>query len=140
MAPQKGLPDQFPNVIAYAATKQIMAMYGNPHTPLLPHFPNNIWSSTGSNKCLGCNNIVGSEKPPQSPKRTFDYKGSYNNLTENHDRNNSSLRKHHLGANASHASKPNAMKHVAFANSLIPNSDLQQSPTLLSSPGNLLSH
>ena len=36
---------QFPNVIGYASTQHILALYGNPRTPLLPHQPgtNSTW-------------------------------------------------------------------------------------------------
>ena len=78
---QKPPADKFPNIIGYAPTKQIMAMYGNPHTPLLPHFPTNIWSNNtgGLTRCSGCNNII-SDTNPKSPRKLLDSRGSYGNL------------------------------------------------------------
>ena len=82
--PQPKSATQFPNVIGYAPTKQILAMYGNPHTPLLPHFPSDIWSNNDNNSgsdCFGCHKHNSALLPPSSPQKYNIVKGSLSNLS-----------------------------------------------------------
>ena len=128
--------DKFPNIIGCATTKQIMAMYGNPHTPLLPHFPTNIWSNNSSGstiRCSGCNNIV-PEQNPQSPRKVLDTRGSFGNLAGS-DRS-MSLSKQRLNCTATKIINP---KTCMVGNSNTSNYDNPKSPAMVSSPGSLIS-
>ena len=126
--------DKFPNIIGCATTKQIMAMYGNPHTPLLPHFPSNIWSNNSSGstiRCSGCNNVI-PDQNPQSPRKVLDSRGSFGNLTGS-DRN-ISLSKQRLNCNAT---KIVNSKTCMVGNNNVSNYDTPKSPAMVSSPGSL---
>jgi len=113
-----------------------MAMYGNPHTPLLPHFPSNIWSNNNSGlpRCLGCSAIV-SDQIPLSPKKVAETRGSYSNLTFSDHSN--SLTKQRLRSSINNP-KNITTKHVGFANNLTQTNASPTSPATISSPGNLL--
>ena len=127
--------DKFPNIIGCATTKQIMAMYGNPHTPLLPHFPANIWSNNSSGstiRCSGCNNVI-PDQNPQSPIKALDSRGSFGNLA-GFDRN-MSLSKQRLNCTASKITNP---KTSMVGNNSVSNYDTPKSPAMVSSPGNLI--
>ena len=131
---QKPPSDKFPNIIGYAPTKQIMAMYGNPHTPLLPHFPSNMWSNyiNGTTmRCSGCNNII-SDTNPQSPRKSFDCRGSFGNL--NLADRNISLSKQRLNSCASKMATP---RSTVAGQNIASNYDTPKSPQMVSSPGNL---
>jgi hypothetical protein len=113
-----------------------MAMYGNPHTPLLPHFPSNIWSNntSGLPRCLGCSAIV-SDQHPLSPKNVVEIRGSYSNLTFSDNCN--SLTKQRLRSNINNP-KTITTKHVGFANNLTQTNASLRSPAAISSPGNFV--
>ena len=130
---QKPPSDKFPNIIGYAPTKQIMAMYGNPHTPLLPHFPSNLWSnhSGGSNmRCSGCNNLM-TDTNPQSPRIVLDSRGSFGNLNCSDRKTSQSMQR--LNFNAT---KIVTQRNTVVGKNFSSNYDTPKSPLMLSSPGN----
>ena len=98
-------------------------MYGNPRTPLLPHFSNNMWSSNCSTivRCIGCSSII-SEHVPQSPKKQIETRGSYSNLT-GPERNNL-LTKAQLSSNIK-SPKHLSIKHVGISNNGLSNYIIQ---------------
>ena len=110
-----------------------MAMYGNPHTPLLPHFPTNVWpnNSTGLPRCSGCNTLV-TDQVPISPKKSVETRGSYSNLTLSDHSN--SLNKQRFRLNISNP-KNITPKQVGFKNNLSQNYESPKSPTMVSPPG-----
>ena len=129
----KNATDQFPNVICYAPTKQILAMYGNPHTPLLPQFPNNIWSSNTSTpvRCSGCGHII-PEELPQSPTKKIEAKGSYNITSSDCNILSENLQ---MPLNNS-SSKHFSTKYASFGKNGPLTNDCLKSPAMISSAGN----
>ena len=133
--------DQFPNIIGYAPTKQIMAMYGNPHTPLLPQFPSSIWTSnqTGSaglTRCMGCSNVI-LDRPPGSPKKPIESKGSYGNLSCP-DRSNKFGTKQLNSIVKSNTNNASIKQQINFGNHIAIPEGYPSSPSMIMSPGNFL--
>ena len=129
---QKTSTAQFPNIIGYAPTKQIMAMYGNPRTPLLPQFTN-MWANNGNNvmRCLGCNNII-SEQPPKSPQKYIETRLSHSNLSGSALTN--SLSRKQLCSNVNAVNQLSA-NMIDIANDGTLNTSSPKSPSILSSSG-----
>ena len=107
-------------------------MYGNPHTPLLPQFPN-IFATNGNNimRCLGCNNII-SDIPPKSPHKYVDTRLSLSNLSASTLTNSLSRKQQFSNSNAVDQQSANML---AIANSGTLDAISPKSPLLTSSLG-----
>ena len=117
-------------------------MYGNPHTPLLPQFPSSIWTSnqTGSSgltRCMGCSNVI-FDRPPGSPKKPMESKGSYVNLSCP-DRSNKFGTKQLNSIVKSNTNNASIKQQINLANHIAIPEGFPSSPSMILSPGNFFS-
>ena len=114
-------------------------MYGNPHTPLLPQFPSSIWTSNqtgtaGLTRCIGCSNVI-LDRPPGSPKKPIESKGSYGNLSCP-DRGNKFGPKQLNSIIKSNTNNASIKQQINFANHIAIPECFPSSPSMILSPGN----